>query len=97
MSIHGDDYQNVKLRARYQIDEIRSKEFLDKVPKADQPRTLSRRGREMSDADRQIFLEKGNKALVSVNDTKICLTVNNRYILQIIPCLLQLISKRTSR
>ena len=65
LSIHGEDYKTVKDRARYQIDEIRSQEIKDKVPKADEPRSLSRRGRAMSSADQKIFLEKGNKALVN--------------------------------
>ena len=65
MSKHGDDYNMVKGRAQYQIDEVRSKEYLDKVPKAVEKDMLSRRGREMSEVDQKIFLEKGNKAIVS--------------------------------
>ena len=64
MSIHGDNYQLVKDRAQYQLDEIRSQKILDKVPKATDDRTLSHRGKGMSEAEQKIFIEKGNKALV---------------------------------
>ena len=51
-------------RARFEIDQIRGQNILNRTPTAGPDRSLTQRTREMTLDDQQTFLDVGNSALV---------------------------------